>query len=166
MGFVLRIIADVALPVVVAAVGVWIAFAIVVWATGRDTLLDVAPAGAPPGLGAEGAVSEAAVASVRFDTGMRGYRTDQVDAALTRLAWEIGRKDEQLAVLQAKLDGTGEEPAADPLAEPLPLDELVEGRAPRQEAGTGDGAAAAREDGTVSEAGREDGGEAAPRAGT
>jgi DivIVA domain-containing protein len=105
------------LPLIVAVIGVWIAFSIVVWATGDDTLLDTNPAGAPPGLGDGEAVSEAAVASVKFDTGLRGYRTDQVDAALHRLAWEIGRKDEQLAVLQAKLDGTYEEPVDD---EPLP----------------------------------------------
>lgn len=104
MGFVL--------PIAVAAIGVWIAFSIVVWATGRDTLLDLSPAGAPPGLGEGEPVSEAAIASVKFDTGLRGYRTVQVDAALTRLAWEIGRKDEQIAVLQSKLDGTYAEPVA------------------------------------------------------
>jgi DivIVA domain-containing protein len=105
------------LPIIVAIIGVWIAFSIVVWATGRDTLLDTAPSGAPLGLGEEEPVSEAAVASVKFDTGLRGYRTDQVDAAFNRLAWEIGRRDEQLAVLQAKLDGTYEEPAEDVLLE-------------------------------------------------
>lgn len=118
MGFVL--------PLIVAVIGVWIAFSIVVWATGQDTLLDTGPTGAPPGLGDGDPVSEAAVASVKFDTGLRGYRTDQVDAALHRLAWEIGRKDEQLAVLRAQLDGTYEEPDADeaPLQEPAP-DEAI-----------------------------------------
>jgi DivIVA domain-containing protein len=113
------------LPLIVAVIGVWIAFSIVVWATGQDTLLDTGPTGAPPGLGDGDPVSEAAVASVKFDTGLRGYRTDQVDAALYRLAWEIGRKDEQLAVLQARLDGTAEEPDAEaPLQEPAP-DEAI-----------------------------------------
>lgn len=117
MGFVL--------PLIVAIIAVWIAFSIVVWATGRDTLLDLSPAGAPLGLGEEEPVSEAAVASVRFDTGMRGYRTDQVDAALNRLAWEIGRKDEQLAVLNAKLDGTYEEPTTEENEfVPAPSDDL------------------------------------------
>jgi DivIVA domain-containing protein len=105
------------LPLIVAVIGVWIAFSIVVWATGEDTLLDTNPAGAPPGLGDGEPVSESVVASVKFDTGLRGYRTDQVDAALHRLAWELGRKDEQLAVLQAKVDGTYEEPVEE---EPLP----------------------------------------------
>ncbi|MCD0446582.1 DivIVA domain-containing protein [Glycomyces sp. A-F 0318] len=155
MGFVL--------PVIVAAIGVWIAFSIVVWATGRDTLLDLSPAGAPLGLGEEGAVSEAAVASVQFDTGMRGYRTDQVDAALTRLAWEIGRKDEQLAVLQAKLDGTWEEPVEEPMDEDAfrLAGESVAEAMPEARPGDVEGA-----DGPGSEAAREDGGEAAPRAGT
>jgi DivIVA domain-containing protein len=163
------------LPVIVAGVGVWIAFAIVVWATGRDTLLDLSPAGAPLGLGEEGAVSETAVASVRFDTGMRGYRTDQVDAALNRLAWEIGRKDEQLAVLRAKLDGTYEEPAEDGSSgEPLDGDafrlarESVAEAMPEPRPGDVEGDAVERTagDGPGSEAGREDGGEATPRAGT
>lgn len=159
MGFVL--------PVIVAAIGVWIAFSIVVWATGRDTLLDTSPAGAPLGLGEEDAVSEAAVASVRFDTGMRGYRTDQVDAALNRLAWEIGRKDEQLVELQSKLDGTYEEPGDEPFAEPLDEDtfrlahESVAEAMP--EARPGD--LHADDDEPSSEAGREDDGEATPRAG-
>ncbi|GAA2302718.1 hypothetical protein GCM10009853_069260 [Glycomyces scopariae] len=96
MGFVL--------PVIVAVIGVWIAFSIVVWATGRDTLLDLAPAGAPAGLGEEEPVSEGSIGALKFDTGARGYRTDQVDAALNRLAWEIGRRDEQLAALRAELE--------------------------------------------------------------
>jgi DivIVA domain-containing protein len=163
------------LPVIVAAIGVWIAFSIVVWATGRDTLLDTSPAGAPLGLGEDGPVSEAAVASVRFDTGMRGYRTEQVDAALNRLAWEIGRKDEQLAELRAELDGTAREPTADEApAEPVAQEPFQEPAAaedepfpesfeedrvrPAEEGRDGDGAPG-------SEAGREDDGEATPRAG-
>jgi DivIVA domain-containing protein len=104
------------LPVIVAVIGVWIAFSIVVWATGRDTLLDLAPAGAPAGLGEEEPVSESTIGALRFDTGARGYRTDQVDAALTRLAWEIGRRDEQLAVLRAEL-GTDDDAAEETAAE-------------------------------------------------
>ncbi|MFG3339588.1 DivIVA domain-containing protein [Glycomyces sp. NPDC048151] len=132
---------DFVLPLIVAVIGVWIAFSIVVWATGRDTLLDVASAGAPLGLGEGEAVDETAVASVKFDTGLRGYRTDQVDAALNRLAWEIGRRDELLAQMRARLDGTAdtEEIAAEP------DDDRAEGDAPE------------------SEAGREEAGETAPR---
>ena len=91
------------LPVVVAAIGVWIAFAIVVWATGQDGLRDDAPLETPLGLGEDGSVTESDVGALRFDTGLRGYRTDQVDAAMTRLAWEIGRRDERLAELEDEL---------------------------------------------------------------
>jgi DivIVA domain-containing protein len=174
------------LPVIVAVIGVWIAFSIVVWATGRDTLLDLAPAGAPAGLGEEEPVSESSIGSLKFDTGARGYRTDQVDAALTRLAWEIGRRDEQLAVLRAEL-GTDEDAAeeaasekevlaaADEGVEPAgePVDDAVEAAEDdafeedldedtfrlAKEAGT-DGTEAGRE------AAREDDGEQTPRAGS
>ncbi|WP_199036978.1 DivIVA domain-containing protein [Glycomyces salinus] len=88
------------LAVVVAAIGVWIAFAIVVWATGEDTLRDDSIE-EPPAFDAEEPVTESDVGAVRFDTGLRGYRTDQVDAALRRLAWEIGRRDERIAELES-----------------------------------------------------------------
>ncbi|GAA2122161.1 DivIVA domain-containing protein [Glycomyces algeriensis] len=153
---------DFVLPVIVAVIGVWIAFSIVVWATGRDTLLDTVGAGAPLGLGEGEAVDESAVASVRFDTGLRGYRTDQVDAALNRLAWEIGRRDELLAEMQSRLDGTAEtaEIAAPESDEDAALDLANEdGAAPL------DPAADTREepDAPGSEAGREDDSETAPR---
>lgn len=88
------------LAVVVAAIGVWIAFTIVVWATGDDTLRDDVTE-EPPALDSEDPVTESEVGAVRFDTGLRGYRTDQVDAALRRLAWEIGRRDERIAELES-----------------------------------------------------------------
>ncbi|WP_051392826.1 DivIVA domain-containing protein [Glycomyces arizonensis] len=99
------------LPVVVAAIGVWIAFSIVVWATGQDGLRDNSPEDAPAGLGEEGPVTESGVGALRFDTGLRGYRTAQVDAAMNRLAWEIGRRDERLAELEKELAGV-ERPGA------------------------------------------------------
>lgn len=167
MGFVL--------PIAVAAVGVWIAFSIVVWATGRDTLLDTAPAGPPPGLRDQDPVSEATLAAVRFDTGLRGYRTGQVDAALTRLAWELGRKDEQIAVLQARLDGTYAEPEASAAAEEAEADPAIAtdaaatasttsasttSAAPATATSTG---AEADAEAAESEAEREESGEATPR---
>ncbi|HEX2145224.1 MAG TPA: DivIVA domain-containing protein [Glycomyces sp.] len=158
MGFVL--------PVIVAVIGVWIAFSIVVWATGRDTLLDIAPAGAPLGLGDGEAVDETAVASVKFDTGLRGYRTDQVDAALYRLAWEIGRKDEQIAVLQAQVGGGQDEPAGID-AEPLFDEDTF--RPAEDSDGDGDrfadpeAAVATEGERAESEARREDDGEKTPR---
>jgi DivIVA domain-containing protein len=151
------------LPVIVAIIGVWIAFSIVVWATGRDTLLDTAGAGAPLGLGEGEAVDETAVASVRFDTGLRGYRTDQVDAALNRLAWEIGRRDEMLAEMRSQLDGTADtaELAIPESDEDAALDLANDGAAAAPldlETGPGRDLDAPR-----SEAGREEAGETPPR---
>ncbi|MDA1361178.1 DivIVA domain-containing protein [Glycomyces luteolus] len=145
MGFVL--------PVIVAVIGVWIAFSIVVWATGRDTLLDIAAAGPPLGLGEGAAVDETAVASVKFDTGLRGYRTDQVDAALDRLAWEIGRRDELLAEMRARLDTA--EPSTSAEDDALRLADEDDSVVP--------GDLATGSDAAGSEAGREGGGETAPR---
>lgn len=99
------------LPVVVAAIGVWIAFSIVVWATGQEALRDNTVENAPPGLEGEAPVSESDVGALRFDTVPRGYRADQVDAVLTRLAWELGRRDERLAELERELE-TVERPGA------------------------------------------------------
>lgn len=166
------------LPVIVAVIGVWIAFSIVVWATGNNTLLDLAPAGAPPGLGDEEPVSEASIAAVKFDTGARGYRTDQVDAALTRLAWEIGRRDEQLAALRAELGA--EEEKAEAEAEVLAaVDEDVDpavddadlepAEAPFEEPLDEDTFRLAKDadrDGDGREAARDDDGEATPRSGS
>jgi len=145
------------LPVIVAVIGVWIAFSIVVWATGRDTLLDTGTGGAPLGLGDGEAVDETAVASVKFDTGLRGYRTDQVDAALNRLAWEIGRRDELLAEMQARFEGDTADLAAPESEEDLAMRLANEGEAAAADDLATDGAAAG------SEAGREDEGETAPR---
>jgi DivIVA domain-containing protein len=157
------------LPIVVAVIGVWIAFSIVVWATGRDTLLDTGTGGAPLGLGEGEAVDETAVASVKFDTGLRGYRTDQVDAALTRLAWEIGRRDELLAEMQARLEGdTAELPAAEPEQPESDEDDALRLANEGEAAAPDDLAAGPETDpGTAgSEAGRADEGETAPRGDT
>src|SRR5262245_25106520 len=43
------------------------------------------------------------VVDVRFDATVRGYRMDQVDRALRRTAYDIGYKDEMIAVLEAEV---------------------------------------------------------------
>ena len=78
-----------------------IAFAIAVWATGRESL---EPAPSTAGFPSGRVVDEDAVAAVRFDTGLRGYRSDQVDEALRSVAWELGRRDELIAQLRSQLD--------------------------------------------------------------
>jgi len=51
--------------------------------------------GLPPG-----AVGTEQVAGLRFDQALRGYRMDQVDAVLERLAAELHARDEELAALR------------------------------------------------------------------
>lgn len=50
------------------------------------------------------------VARARFSVGLRGYRMDEVDAALDRLRGELRERDHELADLRARL----REPAAPP----------------------------------------------------
>jgi DivIVA domain-containing protein len=51
---------------------------------------------------------EADLAEVRFDTAVRGYRMAQVDQALRRAAYDVGYKDEMIAVLEAELSALRE----------------------------------------------------------
>lgn len=67
--------------------GVSIAMPEPVHTTGHDVL-------------ANDTITRADVASVRFDRAARGYRMDQVDAVLDRLADEIARRDDRLALLE------------------------------------------------------------------
>ncbi|MGZ4600759.1 MAG: DivIVA domain-containing protein [Oryzihumus sp.] len=46
------------------------------------------------------------VTGLRFDLGLRGYRMDQVDAVLDRLADELAARDEELAALRASRAAT------------------------------------------------------------
>ncbi|MFB9375568.1 DivIVA domain-containing protein [Kineococcus gynurae] len=47
------------------------------------------------------AVVPADVDAVRFSLGLRGYRTDEVDAVLDRLREELRERDEELAAWRA-----------------------------------------------------------------
>jgi DivIVA domain-containing protein len=49
-------------------------------------------------------LAESDFGTLRFDTGLRGYRMAQVDAALRRAAYDIGYKEELIAVLEAEVD--------------------------------------------------------------
>jgi DivIVA domain-containing protein len=48
-------------------------------------------------------LSELDLKTVRFDVGFRGYRMTQVDRVLRRTAYDIGYKDEMIAVLEAEV---------------------------------------------------------------
>jgi len=43
------------------------------------------------------------VSKARFDTALRGYRMAQVDQAMSRVAYDIGYKDELIEVLEAEV---------------------------------------------------------------
>jgi len=95
---------------VVAAIAVGLVFGVVVLATGKDDgLRPVTADGVSIGLPPDRPLSEDDVLTARFDTGLRGYRTGQVDDALARLAYDVGFKDELIKVLvsevQALRDG-------------------------------------------------------------
>lgn len=47
---------------------------------------------------------------LRFDAALRGYRMDQVDAVIDRLADELRRRDDEIAVLRAAATGGRDEP--------------------------------------------------------
>lgn len=53
-------------------------------------------------------VTRAELASVRFDRAARGYRMDQVDAVLDRLAEELELRDRRIADLTAERRATSE----------------------------------------------------------
>ncbi|GIG65449.1 DivIVA domain-containing protein [Phytomonospora endophytica] len=99
---------------VVAAIAVGLVFGVVVLATGKDDgLRPVSADGVSIGLPPDRPLSEDDVLTARFDTGLRGYRTGQVDDALARLAYDVGFKDELIKVLvsevQALRDGRSDD---------------------------------------------------------
>jgi DivIVA domain-containing protein len=47
------------------------------------------------------------VDGVRFAVGMRGYRMDEVDDVLDRLAAEVDQRDAKIAELESRLAGRG-----------------------------------------------------------
>ncbi len=101
-----------------------------------DDRLDLSASGEADAIERMGSVH---VAAIRFDRAPRGYRMEQVDAVLDRVAYELGRRDEIIAVLRARLPdaaaqpwpGSGTVPAADtssledapPREEPSPREE-------------------------------------------
>ena len=48
-------------------------------------------------------LSEYDLKDLRFDVGLRGYRMEQVDRVLRRTAYDLGYKDEMIAVLEAEV---------------------------------------------------------------
>jgi DivIVA domain-containing protein len=72
--------------------------------TGRDGGLDPeTPDGRAVPLPMTRPLTETDIETIRFDTTLRGYRMDQVDAALRRAAYDLGYKEELIEVLEAEL---------------------------------------------------------------
>jgi DivIVA domain-containing protein len=77
--------------------------------TGRDRGLDPEePDGRGVPLPAGRPLVETDIETVRFDLTLRGYRMDQVDAALRRAAYDLGYKTELIEVLEAEIDALRE----------------------------------------------------------
>ena len=86
---------------VVGAVG----FAVALLLSGRDPGLQrVEPDGRAVPLPATRPLMEGDIDALRFDTVLRGYRMDQVDAALRRTGYDIGYKEELIQVLEAEVE--------------------------------------------------------------
>jgi DivIVA domain-containing protein len=86
---------------VIGAVGFGVAWLL----SGRDPGLQrVEPDGRAIPLPASRPLVETDIDAVRFDTVVRGYRMDQVDAALRRAGYDIGYKEELIQVLEAEVE--------------------------------------------------------------
>jgi DivIVA domain-containing protein len=93
-----RQVSSVLLLVLLAVIAV-----IAVVAVGRGgSLGDVEPDRSPRGELPRGEVDRAAIDSLRFTVGFRGYRMDEVDAVLDRLAAELQARDARIAELQQR----------------------------------------------------------------
>lgn len=113
-----------------AVVGV-IGFGVTWLLTGRDQGLGpVEPDGAATPLATSRPLIERDVSMLRFDTTTRGYRMGQVDAALRRVAYDIGYKQELINVLEAENAALRDGRVAD-------ADALRDARARSAEAGAG-----------------------------
>jgi DivIVA domain-containing protein len=86
---------------VIGAIG----FGVAVLITGSDPgLAPVESQGQPVPLPVDRPLAEGDLTRTRFDTALRGYRMGQVDAALRRVAYDIGYKLELIGVLEAEVE--------------------------------------------------------------
>jgi DivIVA domain-containing protein len=129
--------ATVLLVCVVILVIAALVFGIVSLLTGEDPgLAPVEPDGRALPLPNHRSLTESDLKAVRFDVTLRGYRMAQVDRALRRTAYDVGYKDEMIAVLEAEVaalrEGRVEDAdmlrkAREAAASPEPTGETVEG---------------------------------------
>ncbi|MEV5211669.1 DivIVA domain-containing protein [Micromonospora sp. NPDC053740] len=92
------------LLLVVALTVAAVIFGVTVLVSGRDPgLAPAEPDSQAVALPGTRPLRESDVGAVRFDTGLRGYRMDQVDQALRRAAYDIGYKSELIGVLESEV---------------------------------------------------------------
>jgi DivIVA domain-containing protein len=77
-------------------------FAAAVVATRSDPLLADSPPDRPELVLPDAPMTAQDVAAVRFSTALRGYRMDEVDAVLDRLAAELADREARLAALEGR----------------------------------------------------------------
>ncbi|MEZ5115169.1 MAG: DivIVA domain-containing protein [Candidatus Nanopelagicales bacterium] len=101
-------------------VGLAVVLAVGLLAVGRlGELPEVEPDRAPDLLPDDGPLDTAAIEGVRFDVGVRGYRMDEVDDLLDRVAVDLATRDERIAALESRLRDAG-------LVDPVDVAESVD----------------------------------------
>ena len=94
------------LPFMIAAIAVVAVVALI--AVGRlGELPEAEPDRTPLALPVDRPMDRADVDGVRFAVGMRGYRMDEVDDVLDRLAAEVDRRDARISELESRLPARG-----------------------------------------------------------
>lgn len=97
------------MPLAFTVAGLAVLVLVALLAVGRLGADPQAPSDlAPLDLPETGELTRADVVAVRFAVGLRGYRMDQVDLVLDRLAAEVAAKDARIAALQQRLGPVAE----------------------------------------------------------
>ncbi len=106
-----------------------------------EPVVDRAPLGLP-----DGPFDAAALHAVHFSAAFRGYRMDQVDEVLDRLASELAERDARITQLEERLEHvehSGPRPVAGPAPDALPSELSPDGMAGSAPESALDGIAAA-----------------------
>ncbi|HEY3502925.1 MAG TPA: DivIVA domain-containing protein [Actinocatenispora sp.] len=100
---------EILLLLVVALVAAGIVFGVAVLLTGGEKgMAPAEPDDRVRRLPGDRPLSERDLAEMRFDTAPRGYRMRQVDVAVSRVAYDLGYKQELIAALEAEVDALRE----------------------------------------------------------
>jgi DivIVA domain-containing protein len=124
-----------------------IVFGVVILVTGRGRGLDDVEPDLADNRLPDGPIGAKEVEDVKFSLAVRGYRMDEVDDALDRVAEELGRRDAMIAELRAQVSGA---PMRAPLSAPAD-DEARWGQVPVEVAPLPEGALTDVEDDELDE---------------